>query len=195
MSGLDKLAASLGGAEKPGAQSVVAGVTWLVFYGGKKFGPHDRDELASMLATGMIDSTAVVWTEGWPNWKPVESVVPSTASKTPIDYATPNPRRTSGRIARYRRRVGHRSFVFQIWLLAWTISYVLCIASFLVSGASHNTPAAAAPFPGFNLPVPQANAADLATLITTGWLCTVLGWGYVGLPVGIAAVWTLENNK
>ncbi|MGD0770813.1 MAG: DUF4339 domain-containing protein [Tepidisphaeraceae bacterium] len=203
MTSLDELAALQRKAQKPAGHAAGTSEAWLVDHADKIFGPRTREELISMRSSGVIDSTTKVWTEGWPTWKPVESVIPSAPAAMPIDYATPVAKptppasiRKGGRIARYRRRVGHRSFIFQIWLAAWTASYLLWLVCIPLSGASHAPgPIPGAPFNPFMAPVPQPTPADLASIFTSAWICFLAGWGVVGLPVGIAAVATMENNK
>jgi hypothetical protein len=137
------------------------------------------------------------------NRKPTKSAprpVGTGERPSSIDYATPVPAQSTnaprhygaGLIARYRRRVGHRSFIFQIWLGVWTIFYLVWIISLTAFGASHTPPAP--PFPGMMPAPPTSNFADVAALFTSSWMLFCMGWGIAGLPIGIAAVATMDNN-
>jgi hypothetical protein len=111
-------------------------------------------------------------------------------------YATLSQDKRMEAVTRYRNRVGHRSFIFQIWLLLWTVFYIVWIASLFLSAGSHSAPTPA--FSGVNAPASPIGLSDVSGIVaalTSGWICAGAGWGIVGLPVGIAAVATMENNK
>jgi len=83
-------------------------------------------------------------------WVPLGKVLAISATKSStshvanhdaLSYRSSNaievPKRVAGVITRYRRRVGHRSFIFQLWLFAWTIFYIIWVVSLLASLSSH----------------------------------------------------------
>lgn len=204
--------------------------------GDQQFGPHTRAEIASMFKAGMVDGTAHVWCEGWPDWKPIAAILPSVLAQIaakgsasghvepagevvalaavvqqppaepqaviePVaapqvvhEYAAPAsaaPQQAGDRRkpVGYIARVGLRSFIFQIALAVWTLSYGGWLISVAASATSHassgssmrpTSPMAANPF-------------DLSAGIFSSWICVAGGWCVIGLPLGIAAVATLNE--
>lgn len=186
MDNLEELAA-LQNSPAPSVQPLVI-ERWLIFHGGKQYGPHSRDELSSMIASGMLDGSAHVWREGWEKWQPISSVLPGKIKSSPISYASAKPaaprlpriRISLDPVRKYRRAVGLRSFIFQIWLIGWTIGYVLWVVAMIASGAAHAVMAAWSEFP------------DMGTVLTSGWMSVFAVWALVAFPLGIAAVATLN---
>jgi hypothetical protein len=165
-----------------------------VAHRGKEFGPHNKEEVASMLNTGMIDTTAMVWCDQWDNWKPLSTII-STAPATkddpppsPVLSYTAKPVKRKWTLKSYRAMVGARSFIFQIVLLVWTLSYCGWLLS-VVASAESNSTGSGGPFSRS-----APNPFDLSAGLFSGWICFGLGWCIVGLPVGIAAVATLKHD-
>lgn len=44
---------------------------------GQTFGPHEPEEIAIFLGTGDFHPEDFCWQEGWPEWRPISSVLPS----------------------------------------------------------------------------------------------------------------------
>lgn len=72
---------------------------------GQTFGPHEPEEIAVFIATGDFQPEDFCWQEGWAEWRPISSVLPSkpvptspsaVASAPPV--ATPPLPREKGRI-------------------------------------------------------------------------------------------------
>lgn len=66
---------------------------WTVHDRGRQFGPHTEVELATLLASGNVSPTALIWRDGSPRWIPITNVVPVPARVPPpvASYATPYP--------------------------------------------------------------------------------------------------------
>jgi GYF domain 2 len=182
------------------------GAEWMILKKDTQFGPYTLDDLRRLVDLGSVDSETKAWREGLAEWVPINKILTVSASKSPVglaekhetlSYQSPiaaEPRKSIGFISRYRRRVGHRSFIFQLWLLAWTFFYVGWIVSLWASASSH----ASSPPPGmppFNPAPTPFSLEDVLAGATSGWLCVAAGWAVVGLPVGIAAVATMEDNQ
>ncbi|HZL38460.1 MAG TPA: DUF4339 domain-containing protein [Tepidisphaeraceae bacterium] len=170
--------------------------SFMVTFGGQQFGPHTSDEIEAMLASGMIDGSALVWCNGWPNWLPVSTVAKAPAPPPEDDppatvlRAPPAPIRRRPRT--YKERVGQRSYIFQIVLVVWTLSYVGCILAAWASAASHETNSVP---PASSYESHATNPADVLLGVFSGWIALGMGWCVIGLPVGIAAVATLEDHR
>lgn len=173
-----------------------------VQFNGQQFGPHSREEIASMLAAGMIDESALLWSEGWPGWIPVSNVVrpqtaseeasPAPVSRTP-EYSAEVWERRRRNVRRYRDRVGRRSYVFQLILTGWTILYVGWITTTALSAVA-NAPGSSSGLSSSSSPLSRVSALDFSAGFLSGWICLGAGWGVVGLPVGIAAVATMKED-
>lgn len=74
--------------DQPGA-SASAQRIWTVHDQGRQFGPYAESEIASLLATGAISLSALVWKEGSPQWVPVTAVIPMPAAAVPMGQAYP----------------------------------------------------------------------------------------------------------
>jgi hypothetical protein len=165
---------------------------WLIHRNGLQVGPFAESELRRLISTGSIGPETKAWRDGMSGWAPIGQVLgPSLLADSSVR------RKPSGIIARYRHSVGRRSFIFQLWLLAWTIFYVVWFTSVWGSALSHlRTPPAGAvpaPVPVNNAPPSAFSVLDFLAGATSGWVCVCSGWAIIGLPIGIAAVATLEN--
>ena len=80
MSDLDDLAAARRSPQSPSAQAMGSERIWTVHDQGRQFGPHTEIELATMLGTGTISQTALVWRDGSPRWIPITNIVPAKVS-------------------------------------------------------------------------------------------------------------------
>ena len=59
---------------------------WHVYDGRERVGPLASDELERRYAAGMLDDSALVWTEGWADWRPIASALATLRNQPP---ATP----------------------------------------------------------------------------------------------------------
>lgn len=156
--------------------------TFDLHFKGEKSGPYSVSEISSMLMSGMIDYTAHVWQDGWTEWKRVLTVIPEVPM-TP--YAARTKRQT------YRQRIGKRSFLFQILLVIWTVSYVGWLLSMYGSMSSHLPAVPASPTPSF---APAPNPFDISAMAFSSWICLGIGWCVIGLPLLISAVATMRED-
>jgi hypothetical protein len=180
---------------------------YTVSHDGKQFGPHSEEEVASMFHAGMVDDSALLWAEGWPAWRPIQKVLLATGSpatvavetaEQPAQVVSYQPKQTHNRhrTKGYRDSVGRRSFIFQIVLAIWTISYVGWLLCMLAESTSTPAPGSVGG-PGtsyFSSRSVQSSPLDFYTGVFSGWMCLGLGWCIIGLPVGIAAVATLRDD-
>lgn len=186
---------------------VASSTAWMILKNDTQLGPYSLDDLRRLVNIGSVNSETKAWCEGMTEWVPISRILAMPAKRPAAAIvaspntvpnalpATTEPKKTgAGFIARYYRRVGHRSFIFQVWLSAWTLFYVIWMVSLWASASSHapNLP------PGmalFNSAPSPFSPEDLLAGATSGWLCIGAGWAVVGLPVGIAAVATMEDNR
>jgi hypothetical protein len=213
MANLDDLAAAAQRAKTGPASpnragpEVASGAAWMILKNDTQLGPYSLGDIQRLVNIGSVNLETKAWCEGMAEWVPISRIVPMPAAKssaasaaTPntVPYASPatnEPKKPGeGFITRYRRRVGHRSFIFQVWLSAWTVFYVIWMVSLWASASSH-APALPPGMAPFNPAPSPFSPEDLLAGATSGWLCVGAGWAVVGLPVGIAAVATMENNR
>ena len=177
-------------------------VSYTVGFNGQNFGPHSRDEIMSMLNTGMLDQTAVLYAEGWPGWAPIASVMRISAVQevsqvqeenivtSTTSYRNPLTSEQRRKLRSYRRRVGRRSFIFQVIIAIWTVLYFCWIGSMFVVAMAHSSGIGPSSYsPSFSIP----NPFDVSAGLLSGLMAIGFGWGVVGLPIGIAAIATLRE--
>jgi len=68
----------MGGYRQPGTERV-----WTIHDQGQQLGPHTEVEMATLLASGNVSATALVWREGSPRWIPITAVVPLPGATLP----------------------------------------------------------------------------------------------------------------
>jgi hypothetical protein len=66
---------------------------YLIHHNGQQFGPCSKEQIAAMLKRGEIDTTAMVWCEGWPQW--VQLGLRSAYSSAPATAVPPPQRKRS----------------------------------------------------------------------------------------------------
>ena len=140
---------------------VASSAAWMILKNDTQLGPYSLGDLQRLVNIGSVNSETKAWCEGMAEWVPISRIVPTPAARSSaafaagpntVPYASPatnEPKKPGeGFIARYRRRVGHRSFIFQVWLTAWTLFYVIWMVSLWASASSHapTLPPGMAPF-------------------------------------------------
>ena len=58
---------------------------------GQTFGPHEPEEIAIFLGTGDFLPEDFCWQEGWPEWRPISSVLPQRPIPSPPSALTSAP--------------------------------------------------------------------------------------------------------
>ena len=190
--------------------------TWTLHQAGREFGPYSDEDIRQYIADGKIIESSTIWCEGMEEFVPTASLFPAFPSrvgeqdaspiaappKVAVAYASKTTKRPrSTRLAAYRFRIGHRCFIFQIWLIVWTIALGVWLAAVNLMAArelANVAPPPAPIFPGAPASPPPSSTFSLEDMIeglSVGWMCPLAVWGIVGLPVGIAMVATMENNK
>ena len=56
---------------------------------GGQYGPADASVFEQWIAEGRVASTALVWRDGWAQWKEAADVLPQLASRRPVDSTRP----------------------------------------------------------------------------------------------------------
>lgn len=83
---------------------------WYYVRDGQRIGPRPREELAALIATGLIDSGTLVWSTGISNWMPNVSLY----SQSEVSIAFVSSRFGLHRLGCSQRRgTGVRSSVFR----------------------------------------------------------------------------------
>ena len=98
-----------------------------------------------------------------------------------VELATP-PRSKGNILQRYRRWAGTRSLIFQSLLLAWTVCALLGSCGLLFSTLAQK---------------PRTRQDEDAQVIASGFglMCSCGVYSLLAIPLGIAAIATLERDK
>lgn len=86
----------------------------------------------------------------------------------------------------YMQKVGQRSFIFQVALFAWTCLMILLVAWLMFNAANSS---------GINSPYASERANSAGLFMFAGLLCPMIFYLLLAVPLGIAAIATLETRK
>jgi hypothetical protein len=137
---------------------------------------------------------------------PLEQLAEAARERSkPIPYAKRMGSNRPGLVRRYRESCGRRSFILQIILLAWTLAIGGFVAAVMLTArfgqpmlsdlGSGQLP------PGFDSPL---TAGEFSSTLARqrrvnsaagSSVCLGVGWLVIALPLGIAAVVTLEAKR
>lgn len=172
---------------------------WYIFENGEQSGPFSQADLRMFLSQGSITNAAMVWRDGLAEWISIGKIVPpqirapqAPAPPDPIDYYIKKAVKAKGFFVKYKQRVGLRSFIFQCIFAGWTTAAIALWISFNISALGS---AAKRSYYPVGSEERTAEDAGKALGVGAGWCCVFGGWAVIGIPVGIAALATLENKK
>lgn len=94
-------------------------------------GPHDETTLQTMLNNGQLTADCLVWTEGWPDWQPITTVVTPPLSDTQTAWGL-KAAVMSALINRYSTYTGRASrSEFWWFILAQVLYFISIIIGFI----------------------------------------------------------------
>lgn len=162
---------------------------WYVSDNGQESGPLTLDDIRHLLSQGGFTNQALIWREGMAEWALIGSLMliplqPRQNYAPPANRVRKATSKRAGAIARYKHRVGTRSFIFQVILIGWTAMMAAWICSFSISATGRS-----------DVRGSPDERDDAAAELGAGWCCLGGVWALVAFPCGIAAIATLERKE